>query len=144
MRAQLLFLSGPTRGRTVTYAEPVVAIGSAAECRARLLDHAVAPRHARIEFRDDGLPAQIEQDGWKVRYLDYDTTRDPPLPSKVFASRGDYQVRLAIRDSRLTFKLAWLNKDKALRKDADEMADWLRKQLEGKCTVQRGTEGAGE
>ncbi|MGN6518818.1 MAG: lipoprotein insertase outer membrane protein LolB [Dokdonella sp.] len=57
-----------------------------------------APGDARIEFRDDGLPAQIEQDGWKVRYLDYDTTRDPPLPSKVFASRGDYQVRLAIRD----------------------------------------------
>lgn len=57
-----------------------------------------APGDARIEFRDDGLPSQIEQGGWKVRYLDYDTARDPPLPSKVFASRGDYQVRLAIRD----------------------------------------------
>lgn len=57
-----------------------------------------APGDARIEFRADGLPAQIEQDGWKVRYLDYDTAHDPPLPSKVFASRGDYNVRLAIRD----------------------------------------------
>lgn len=57
-----------------------------------------APGEARIEFRDDGLPAQIEQDGWQVRYLDYDTDRDPPLPNKVYASRGDYRVRLAIRD----------------------------------------------
>jgi outer membrane lipoprotein LolB len=52
---------------------------------------------ARIRFRGDGLPAQIEQAGWTVEYLDYDVDRDPPLPSKVFASRGDYKVRLSVR-----------------------------------------------
>jgi outer membrane lipoprotein LolB len=57
-----------------------------------------APGDARIEFRADGLPAQIDQRGWTVRYLDYDTSREPALPSKVFASKADYKVRLSIRD----------------------------------------------
>lgn len=56
-----------------------------------------AKSEARIEFRNDGLPAVIEQDGWKVEYLDYDTARQPPLPSRIFASRGDYRVRLAVK-----------------------------------------------
>ncbi|HJT98311.1 MAG TPA: lipoprotein insertase outer membrane protein LolB, partial [Rhodanobacteraceae bacterium] len=51
---------------------------------------------ARIEFRSDGLPAQIEQDGWKIEYPDYDETHQPPLPRKIFASRGDWRVRLAV------------------------------------------------
>lgn len=57
-----------------------------------------SPGTASIEFRDDGLPAMIVQGGWTVRYLDYDLTQDPPLPSKMFATRGDYKVRLAIRE----------------------------------------------
>ena len=56
-----------------------------------------AKSEARIEFRGDGLPAVIEQDGWKVEYLDYDSSRQPPLPSRIFASRGDYRVRLAVK-----------------------------------------------
>ncbi len=55
-----------------------------------------APGAAKITFREDGLPASIEQSGWKVDYLDYDTSQTPPLPSKVFASKGNYKVRLAI------------------------------------------------
>ena len=51
---------------------------------------------AHVEFRDDGLPATIEQDGWKIEYPDYDSTHQPPLPRKVFASRGEYRVRLAV------------------------------------------------
>jgi len=57
-----------------------------------------SPGAASIEFRDDGLPAVIVQGGWTVRYLDYDLAQAPPLPSKVFATRGDYKVRLAIRE----------------------------------------------
>ncbi|MEO6689206.1 MAG: lipoprotein insertase outer membrane protein LolB [Dokdonella sp.] len=57
-----------------------------------------APGEARIEFRADGLPAQIDQAGWKVQFLDYDERRSPPLPSKVFASKGSYKVRLSIRE----------------------------------------------
>jgi len=57
-----------------------------------------APGAADIEFRDDGLPALITQAGWTVRYIDYDLAQDPPLPSKVFATRGDRKVRLAVRE----------------------------------------------
>lgn len=57
-----------------------------------------APGAAQIQFRSDGLPAVIEQAGWTVEYPDYDESRNPPLPRKVFASRGDYKVRLAIRE----------------------------------------------
>jgi outer membrane lipoprotein LolB len=53
---------------------------------------------ARIEFRADGLPAVIEQDGWKIEYPDYDETHRPPLPRKVFASRGDWRVRLSVSE----------------------------------------------
>ena len=67
---------------------------------ARLVDWvrgARAPGAARITFRADGLPARIEQDGWTVEYLDYDSARDPPLPTRIFARRGDDRVRLAVR-----------------------------------------------
>jgi len=53
---------------------------------------------AKIEFRDDGLPAVIEQDGWTIEYPDYDATHQPPLPRKVFASRGDWRVRLSVSE----------------------------------------------
>lgn len=56
-----------------------------------------ASPEARVMFRDDGLPGEIDEAGWKVEYLDYDSAQDPPLPTRVFASRGDYRVRLAVR-----------------------------------------------
>lgn len=55
-----------------------------------------AKGEAEIEFRSDGLPAVIRQDGWKIEYPDYDEARQPPLPRKVFASRGEYRVRLSV------------------------------------------------
>jgi outer membrane lipoprotein LolB len=55
-----------------------------------------ASGEAKVEFREDGLPAAIVQDGWKIEYPDYDMTRTPALPRKVFAIRGDYRVRLAV------------------------------------------------
>ena len=91
-------------------AQPVVGDGAAALLErelgwripiAELVDWvrgARAPGDADIRFRPDGLPAQIDQAGWKVEYLDYDETRDPPLPRKVFAGKGNYKVRLAIRE----------------------------------------------
>lgn len=56
-----------------------------------------APGVAGIEFRPDGLPAAIIQDGWRVEFLDYDSS-EPPLPRRVFASSGERKVRLAIRE----------------------------------------------
>ena len=53
MRAQLLHLSGPLRGNTITYEGPIVHIGSHAENEARINAHGVAARHAQIEFVPD-------------------------------------------------------------------------------------------
>lgn len=52
--------------------------------------------HANVQYDEHNLPAVIEQDGWKVEYRDWFAERDPPLPRKVFASRGDARVRMAI------------------------------------------------
>jgi len=57
-----------------------------------------ASPQGRITFDAAGLPATIDEAGWHVQYQDYDAALDPPLPGKVFASKGDYKVRLAIRD----------------------------------------------
>lgn len=50
MRAQLLHLSGPLRGRTVTYEGRVVRIGSAPDCDAVIEAPGVAGRHVQIEW----------------------------------------------------------------------------------------------
>ena len=50
MRAQLLHLSGPLRGRTVTYPERLVRVGSAADSEARMIARNVEEQHAQIEW----------------------------------------------------------------------------------------------
>lgn len=50
MRAQLLHLSGPLRGRTVTYEARVVRIGSAPDCDAVVEAPGVAGKHVQIEY----------------------------------------------------------------------------------------------
>ncbi|MGA9422683.1 MAG: lipoprotein insertase outer membrane protein LolB [Rhodanobacteraceae bacterium] len=52
---------------------------------------------AEIRFRADGLPAEIDQHDWKVEYRDYDSASRPALPSRIFASRDSYHVRLSVR-----------------------------------------------
>ncbi len=56
---------------------------------------------AALEFRPDGLPSVLAQDGWRVEYVEYFHDRDPPLPRRVFASHGDYKVRLAVQRWRM-------------------------------------------
>jgi outer membrane lipoprotein LolB len=56
-----------------------------------------APGRAEIVFRADGLPAEFIQAGWKIEYLDYDASQEPRLPRRIFASRGDYKVRLVVQ-----------------------------------------------
>ena len=63
MRAQLLHLSGPLRGRTVTYAARTVRIGSAPDNDAVLADPRVAPRHARIEFVEEECQFHLQRAG---------------------------------------------------------------------------------
>lgn len=51
---------------------------------------------AQIEFAADGLPARLSQHGWLVEYRDWDRSRVPALPLRVFAQRGDQRVRLVV------------------------------------------------
>jgi outer membrane lipoprotein LolB len=51
---------------------------------------------SKVEYDAQNLPALIEQAGWKVEYRDWFADRDPPLPRKLFASRGSARVRVAI------------------------------------------------
>jgi outer membrane lipoprotein LolB len=56
-----------------------------------------APGSAELEFRPDGLPSLLVQDGWRVEYLDYMSDVEPALPKRIFASQGDYKVRLVVQ-----------------------------------------------
>jgi S1-C subfamily serine protease len=65
MRAQLLHLSGPLRGRTVTY-EGKVRIGSSLDNEAVLVEPAVAEHHAQIEFVQDECQFHLRRVGGQV------------------------------------------------------------------------------
>jgi outer membrane lipoprotein LolB len=51
---------------------------------------------AELSFGTDRLPSLLQQDGWAVDYREWDATRKPPLPSKVYAGKPPYTVRLSI------------------------------------------------
>jgi outer membrane lipoprotein LolB len=51
---------------------------------------------ATVQYDAQDLPAVIEQAGWRIEFRDWFDDRNPPLPRKVFASRGDARVRVAI------------------------------------------------
>ncbi|MDE2316990.1 MAG: outer membrane lipoprotein LolB [Xanthomonadaceae bacterium] len=51
---------------------------------------------AQLSFGTNRLPAALEQDGWHVEYRAWDTTRQPALPTRVFASKPPYKVRLSV------------------------------------------------
>ena len=53
---------------------------------------------AILTFGANGLPATLDQDGWHVDYRDWYAERNPPLPSKVYASRDPFSVRLSIQE----------------------------------------------
>ncbi len=53
-RIQLLHLNGPLRGRTATYDEPIIALGSGAGAKVRYRSATmIAGRHAEIEYVED-------------------------------------------------------------------------------------------
>ena len=51
---------------------------------------------ADIAFGADRLPSRLVQDGWTVDYRQWDATKQPAMPSKVFAEKPPYKVRLSI------------------------------------------------
>ena len=56
---------------------------------------------ADIAFGADRLPSRLVQDGWTVDYKQWDATRQPPMPTKVFAEKAPFKVRLSIEDWKL-------------------------------------------
>jgi outer membrane lipoprotein LolB len=51
---------------------------------------------AEVSFGDNALPSLLVQDGWSVEYREWDSTRQPALPTKVYANKPPYKVRLSI------------------------------------------------
>lgn len=66
MRAQLLHLSGPDRGRTVTYGGRVVQIGALPSNEAVLTAPGVAPQHARIDWVEEECQFHLRRLGGQV------------------------------------------------------------------------------
>ena len=53
---------------------------------------------ADIAFGADRLPSRLVQDGWTVDYKQWDATKQPAMPVRVFAEKAPYKVRLSIED----------------------------------------------
>ncbi len=51
---------------------------------------------ADVQYDENNLPAVLAQDGWKIEYRDWFADSQPPMPRKLFASRGNAHVRMAI------------------------------------------------
>ncbi len=51
---------------------------------------------AELSFGTNRLPSLLRQDGWSVDYRAWDESRQPPLPTKVYAAKPPYKVRLSI------------------------------------------------
>jgi len=51
---------------------------------------------AELSFGTDRLPSLLQQDGWAVDYREWDGSRQPPLPKKVYAEKLPYKVKLSI------------------------------------------------
>jgi S1-C subfamily serine protease len=66
MRAQLLHLSGPDRGRTVTYGGASVHIGAGKDNEAVIAAPEVQPRHARIDYVEEECQFHLRAAGGRV------------------------------------------------------------------------------
>lgn len=71
------------------------------ELRAWVLGLRAPGTPAQLVFGADRLPAILRQDGWQVEYRAWDTSRQPALPTKVFATKPPYKVKLVIESWQL-------------------------------------------
>lgn len=67
-----------------------------ASLRAWVLGLRAAGSPAQVSFGENRLPAVLDQDGWHVEYRAWDTSRQPALPTKVFASKPPFKVKLSV------------------------------------------------
>ena len=51
---------------------------------------------AELLFDAANLPVLLKQDGWTIEYRDWFEQGDPLMPKRVFATRGNARVRMAI------------------------------------------------
>ena len=51
---------------------------------------------AQLQFDENSLPAVLEQDGWKIDYREWFADMKPPMPRRVYATRGKARVKMAI------------------------------------------------
>ncbi|MFC5439414.1 lipoprotein insertase outer membrane protein LolB [Rhodanobacter ginsenosidimutans] len=94
---------GPIRGRD---AESLMhrALGwdvPLSDLRAWVLGLRADSGPAELTFGEDRLPATLLQDGWSVDYREWDTSRQPPLPKKLYAAKSPYKVKLVIESWQL-------------------------------------------
>ena len=66
------------------------------DLRAWVLGLRAAGAQAELRFGEHDLPSLLTQDGWTVDYRAWDEARQPPLPTKVYAAKPPYKVRLSI------------------------------------------------
>lgn len=52
---------------------------------------------ARLSFDADGLPASLNESGWRIDYRGWDHQQVPPLPRRIEAESGQRRIRLLIR-----------------------------------------------
>lgn len=71
------------------------------ELRAWVLGLRAAGGPAEVSFGDNKLPSLLQQDGWAVDYRAWDTTRQPALPTKVYAGKPPFKVKLSIESWQL-------------------------------------------
>ena len=55
---------------------------------------------AHVTLDERGLPREIVEGGWRVEYKAFDDAQSPPLPTRIFAERAPYTVRLAVAEWR--------------------------------------------
>lgn len=56
----------------------------------------VPGRHSSARFGAEGLPLEIRQSGWTIRYRTWHEAMTPPMPRLIEAERGDVRVRIAV------------------------------------------------
>lgn len=53
---------------------------------------------AHITFNQSGLPATIEQEGWRIEFSRYKFDHSLPLPGKIKLTQNDIRITLAIKE----------------------------------------------
>jgi outer membrane lipoprotein LolB len=59
-------------------------------------------KQAKTRLRDDGWLDSLDQDGWHIDFLDYQQVEKAFLPSRIFLTRGNLEVKLIVGQWHIT------------------------------------------